>query len=239
MTSFPFALGPTGSTFPMSGNPYWSRVNLFEIQGATAKNYALLAFKPGLPLQASELNEIQEINSLNQTLTATMIASWPVYLPSHTGSAPLYGPGWNGVTPLYPQYDGEDTTTNLVGYKNNIINIREGWYLVTIKTSNLKHWIYLDSGYTRTIPSSENVQYLGFTAQYETIKPSQDPSLYDNSTGINLVTGAAAGADRIKVTISPPFWTEDKSSPNFISVAKKINTSTNVIFMNNVPVPQE
>jgi hypothetical protein len=239
MSEFPFTLGPEGNIFPLSGNPYWSRVNLFEIQGATAKNYAFLGFKPGLPLQASELNEIQEIKSLNDTLTATMYSSWPVYLPSHTGSNPLYGPGWNGTTPLYPQFDGENTTVNMVGYTGNVISIREGWYLVTVKTSNLKHWVYLESGYTRAIPTGITTNYLGFTAYYETVKPTQDPSLYDNSTGINLITGAAAGADRIKVTILPPFWTTDKSSPNFSPITKKIDTDADIMYMNNVPVPKE
>lgn len=240
MSSFPFTLGPLGSTFPMSGNPYWSRVNLYQIQGSSPKNYVLLAFKPGLPLQASELNEVQEINAMNETLTAAMNASWPVYIPSHAGSNPIYGPGWNGATPLYPEFDGDNTTTNMVGYTGNVISVNKGWYLVTIKSSGMKHWIYLDTGYTRTIPtiSGTTAQYIGFTAYYETIKPTQDPSLYDNSTGINIVTGAAAGADRIKVTILPPFWTTDKNSPNFSPIAKKIDNTTGPIYMNNVAVPR-
>lgn len=243
MTSFPFTSGPAGTTFPMSVNPYWSRVTLFEIQGVTAKNYALLAFKPGLPLQASELNEIQEIHSLNQTLTTVMNSSWPIYSPGYTGNTEIYGPGWNGATPLYPKLDQDNTDTNMVGYTGSVINVREGWYLITVKSSNLKHWVYLNQGYTRTIPTliNDTTQYLGFTVSYEVVKPTNDPSLYDNSTGINLITGAPAGADRIKVKISPPFWSDNKSSENFNPIAKKIdNTGTNIIlYMNNVPVPKE
>jgi hypothetical protein len=235
MSSFPFTLGPLGSDFPMSGNPYWSRTTLSQIQGATAKNYAFLAFKPGLPLQASELNEIQEINVMNQTLTFVMISSWPA------GSAGSYGPGWKGTTPLYPYFDGDNTTENMVGYTAGVVTVREGWYLVTIKSSGMKHWVYLSSGYTSSIPDivGTNTQYLGFTAYYETVKPAQDPSLYDNSTGINLVTGAAAGADRIKITILPPFWTTDKSSGNFSPMIKKIDNDAGILFMNNIPVPIE
>ena len=231
MTSFPFTLGPLGSTFPMSGNPYWSRVALFQIQAETSKNYVLLAFKPGLPLQASELNEIQEITCMNETLTTTMNFSW-------NG---MGGPGWQGTTPLYPKFDGENTTTNMVGYTGSVISIREGWYLVTVKSSGLKHWVYLDQGYTRTIPTitNDNKQYLGFIASYETIKPPQDPSLYDNSTGINIAVGAAAGADRIKVNVLAPFWTSDKSSANFSPMVIKINNEADLLFMNNTPVPKE
>ena len=241
MSSFPFTLGPSGSIFPMSGNPYWSRIQLFEIQGSPAKNYALLAFKPGLPLQASELSEIQEINALNTSLTATMVSLWPIHLPGHSGEGPIYGPGWNGTTPLYPEFDVQNTTTNMIGYTGGVISIRQGWYLVTVKSSNLKHWIYLDTGYTRSIPdvSGPNTQYLGFTAQYEIIKPTQDPSLYDNSSGTTITTGSPAGADRIKVNISAPFWTTNPSSNDFSPIAKRINNTDPILYMNNVKVPRE
>lgn len=241
MTSFPFTLGTNGSTFPISENPYWSRVSLFQIQAATSKNYVLLGFKPGLPLQASELNEIQEIAYMNNTLTMTMNFSWPIYASEYQDGSPIYGPGWNGATPLYPKFDGENTNSNMVGYNTSTIFVREGWYLMSVKSSGLKHWIYLDQGYTAAIPTiTENVtQYLGFTAYYETVKPSQDPALYDNSTGINIAVGAAAGADRIKVTVLAPFWTTNKSSTNFSPMAMKINNEADIIFMNNVPVPKE
>lgn len=239
MSDFPFTLGPEGSTFPLSGNPYWSRVNLFQIQGATAKNYSIVGFKPGLPLQASELNEIQEIKAMDDTLTCTMISLWPIYLPAHSGDSPIYGPGWNGTTPLYPESNLEDTTENLVEHKDGIITVNKGWYLVTVKTSGMKHWIYLTTGYTASVPNaSPDAQYFGFTAYYKTIKPVQDPSLYDNSTGINLITGAAAGADRIKVFVDAPFWTTNRTAEHFSPMIKKINNDTDLLYMNNVTVPE-
>lgn len=241
MSNYPFELGPAGSTLPMSGNPYWSRVSLFQIQNPTTKNYSFIAFKPGLPLQASELNELQENNAMSETLTHAMRSLWPTYLPSYSNGNPIYGPGWNGTTPLYPKFDDDNFTENMVGYTGSTISIREGWYLVTVPSSGLKHWVYLDVGFTTSIPDVDpgEIQYLGFTTYYETIKPTQDPSLYDNSTGMNIVTGAAAGADRIKVNILAPFWTTNKNSQNFSPIAKKIDNGEPILYMNNVPVPEE
>lgn len=241
MSNFPFKLGVTGNSFPLSVNPYWSRVTLAQIQ-QPAKNYCLLAFKPGLPLQASELNEIQEIQTMENTLFAAMMSSWPTHLPSY--QSPIYGPGWNGTTPLYPQFDGDNTTKNMVGYTggpaDGKIQIKPGWYLITVKSSNLKHWFYLDQEYTVNVPPNltNYPLYLGFTATYKIIKPAEDTSLYDNSSGTTIIIGTAAGADRIKIELSPPFWTESNIQENFSPMAKKQNTEGIVLYMNNVPVPE-
>jgi len=239
MSSFPFIIGPTGNSLPLSTNPYWSRVTLSQIQIQPAKNYVLLAFKPGLPLQASELNEIQEISSMESTLTWTMLSSWPVYLSRHTGNVPIYGPGWQGTTPLYPEFDGQNTFHNMVGVtgtKGDVF-VGKGWYLVTLKSSGLKHWIYLNEDYTVPGPT-QFPAYLGFDASYETVKPTKDPSLYDNSGGTTIISGSPAGADRIAVKISEPFWSSNKQAANFSPMAKKLNTDDDTLYMNNVPVPE-
>lgn len=237
MSRFPFIIGITGSELPLSGNPYWSRVTLSQLKGITTNNYVLSAFRPGFPLQASELNEIQEIFTMNQTLTQVMISSWPMHLPS---GGILYGPGWNGTTPLYPARDMINTTQNLVGITGSEIIMRQGWYLVTLKSSGLKHWIYLDRGYTAAIPSTGSNQQLGFIATYQTVNAQQDPSLYDNSSGTTIITGAPAGAERIKVNLSAPIWVENGNTANFSPMLKKIDTSgLTLAFMNNFPVSQE
>lgn len=236
MSDYPFKLGVCGNSFPLSGNPYWSRTTLSQIQ-QTPKNYSLLAFKPGLPLQASELNEIQEIQMMENSLYATMYSSWK----DTGGIVAIYGPGWNGITPLYDKFDAINTTTNMVGYtgpqqQGNII-IRKGWYLVTVPSSNLKHWIYLNQEYYVTGPTETGFPlFLGFTAWYETVKPVNDTSLYDNSSGTTIITGSPAGADRIQVRISDPFWTSNKNLNGFSPMAKKENSSGNVSYMNNITI---
>jgi hypothetical protein len=86
--------------------------------------------------------------------------------------------------------------------------------------------------------------YLGFTATYDVVKPSSDSSLYDNSSGTTIpISGAPAGADRITVKLSDPFWTNDITTANFSPMIKKIDTEAGTenpyihLFMNNVPVP--
>jgi len=249
MSSFPFTLGVMGSIFPLSGNPYWSRTTYSEMQNDPVKNYFMLGFKPGQPLQASELNEIQEIHFLNQSLYAAMYSSWPIYLPSHVGKNPIFGPGWEGTTPLYPEYDNVNTFSNMVettGDNNETISIYRGWYLVSVKSSKFKHWIYLNTDYkiepTSYKPFENQPMYFGFTASYEIIKPTADPSLYDNSSGTTIpVSGAPAGADRVTLKISEPFWTNNINTPHFSPIIKKLDTDVKDeyihLYMNNVPVP--
>lgn len=235
MPGFPFDIGITGSEFPLSGNPYWSRVTLSQLKGITFKNYCFLAFKPGLPLQASELNEIQEINSMNQTLTNVMNSSW---MSSVTGPN-VQGPAWNGTTPLYPHYDNLNTTTNLVGITGDVVHIRQGWYLVTVKSSNLKHWVYLSSGYTAGTTGNPGNQ-LGFLTTYQTVKPVDDTSLYDNSSGTTVPESRSpAGADRIKISLSAPIWVMNGATSNFSPILKRLDNTNNLYFINNVLVPQE
>lgn len=234
MPGFPFDIGVTGNEFPLSGNPYWSRVTISQIRGITFNNYVFLGFKPGFPLQASELNEIQEINAMNETLTHAMNHSWA----SKITGLNVYGPAWNGTTPLYPEYDGINTTTNLVGITGNSVHIRSGWYLVTVKSSNMKHWVYLPVGYTAGSTGAVGNE-LGFLVTYNTVKPAEDPSLYDNSSGTTIPTVVApAGADRIKVVLSNPIWVMNGQTANFSPILK-INTGGSLLFMNNVLVPQE
>ena len=49
---------PFSAGFPLKPTPFKSRT---EQHLNNSKNYFAVAFKPGFPLQASELNEIQEI----------------------------------------------------------------------------------------------------------------------------------------------------------------------------------
>tara|TARA_R100000008_G_scaffold60811_1_gene38252 strand:+ start:3545 stop:4543 length:999 start_codon:yes stop_codon:yes gene_type:complete len=67
-------------SFPLSPNPYLSRLenNIATNDDVSSKpkNYQSVAFTPGFPLQASELNEIQENFQLQMTLTIAMMNNW-------------------------------------------------------------------------------------------------------------------------------------------------------------------
>jgi hypothetical protein len=66
------------SSFPLSDSPYNSRVEKQELilDEYAPKNYQFIAFRPGFPLQASELNEIQEHFQMQLTLSITMMHNW-------------------------------------------------------------------------------------------------------------------------------------------------------------------
>jgi len=85
-----------GPSFPLSPEPHSSRV---EGNVATnndfiskPKNYQSLAYTPGFPLQASELNEIQENFQLQMTLTIAMMNNWIT-----SGAGPMWREAVQGI----------------------------------------------------------------------------------------------------------------------------------------------
>jgi hypothetical protein len=85
-------------SFPLTPSPFNSRVEseLSFAGGGGAnspKNYQFVAYRPGFPLQASELNEIQEHFQMQMTLNLNMMNSWI------TSGA---GPMWSGFDENIP-----------------------------------------------------------------------------------------------------------------------------------------
>ena len=96
-----------GPSFPLSPDPHLSRVegNIATNDEFTSKpkNYQSVAFTPGFPLQASELNEIQENFQLQMTLTIAMMNNWI------TSGA---GPMWKESSGLRFPGDGSSSGPN-------------------------------------------------------------------------------------------------------------------------------
>jgi len=67
-TNYPF-----DNQFPLTNYPYSSRSWGLNVDSDTKKNYNFVGFKPKSRLQASELNEIQEIFAMQNTLNLNMI----------------------------------------------------------------------------------------------------------------------------------------------------------------------
>jgi hypothetical protein len=244
MPTYPYNIFDTN--LPLSVQPYNSRVEYSEITSDSAKNYGMIGFRPGFPLQASELNEIQDIFFLNMSLTTTMYNLW---LTSNDGQGLVYSPGWLGTSPLWPEkFDSEEKgpLTNLVEYQtvtgSSSVKLvaKKGWYLVHSRSSGLKHWVYLNSDMTseEIVPTTSN-KYVGFEISYENVGASNDASLYDNAS-TNLVPGSPAGANRIKINIGTTFTvaTTYNATPTFSPIAKINSTFVNtILYMNNRPVP--
>lgn len=181
--------------FLLKQYPYLSRVGK---QIEDVKNYYAVAFKPGYALQASELNEMQELQYIQQTLTQTMISNWCTYdiINSAAGSPTVTGPGWNGCTPLHP---------DLITLDQETLNIEAGWYLFK-NTATFGVWAYNDS-LIQLRPSLIPTQY-GFYAEHSIVECTntspagigKDLDLQDTSN-INVINGNC-GASRLKLSIN-------------------------------------
>lgn len=185
---------PFTGGFPFNQNPFRSRV---ESQINASKNYYAVAFKAGYPLQASELNEIQEIFYVQNTLNSGLQSQgWTA------GTVP-----WDGCTPYTSSLISSGGTTSITATGS------VGWYLIKHSNTNggLGVWVYNDT--TRTIISGFTGA-TGSTGDYGmVIKPvtiscttndtagsTQDRTLQD-SHNMNFVNGPC-GADRLKLQIS-------------------------------------
>lgn len=124
---YPFA---DTKRFPLATYPYKSRLHN---QLSTNKGYSFVAFQPGYPLQAQELNEIQDIAYLQSTLNQVMTNSWCtskiMQSVSPTATTPVYGPGWDGCTPLKPDSSGSDYV-KITTASPYTVTVNPGWYLL-------------------------------------------------------------------------------------------------------------
>jgi len=186
---------PFSDSFSLTPPPFNSRVSN---QIDQIKNYYAVAFKPGYPLQASELNEIQEIFYVQQTLTQTMISNW-MSAGVILGVNQVTGPGWDGCTPINP---------NLITYiaSTNTLTFGVGWYLIkkTNVNGGIGVWVYNDS---ITNISSVVAGDYGIIVEPITIncttqnpEPSNTDSSLQDQIGINVINGPC-GAARLKLNV--------------------------------------
>ena len=194
------------STPSLSLSPYYSRIGNHYPTSGSVKNYVLLAFNPGYALQASELNELQELFFLNSNLSQRSNALWTT---SDSGRIPF----WEGLIP----YNPADIVVKNVQFTNTQItfevNIDNSWFLWTDSESKFSHWIYNDqSGAALTKSFTMNLRttnYFGYNVTKTTTMCCQsgvctdaDDTLRDNSSGGSYGADNTCGASRISVSFS-------------------------------------
>jgi hypothetical protein len=184
---------PFTGGFPFNQNPFRSRV---ESQIDASKNYYAVAFKAGYPLQASELNEMQEISYVQRTLNNTLpTQGWTA------GTVP-----WNGCTPLTSSLITSAGTTSITATG------AVGWYLVEHTNTNggLGVWVYnntartIITGFTGATGSTGDYGIVVkpttiYCTTNDTAGTTQDRTLQD-SHNMNIINGPC-GADRLKLDI--------------------------------------
>ena len=214
---------------PLSVMPYNSRIT--SEYGSENKNYYMLAFNPGYALQASELNEVQELFFLNQNLTSRMNRTW-----TERGYSIPY---WEGLIPLDPNGITASAPTTTANNATSSITISSGWFLWTDRSSGLSFWIYLNETNTETFTTTNSgTQVIGFDVEKQTISccptsactDTQDSTLRDNSTG-STETTLSCGASRLKATFGdvPDIRTEPTGgfTTSFYPILKLTYAGTN------------
>lgn len=215
---------PFNSDFPLAQNPFRSRIGS---QIDDIKNYYAVAFKPGYPLQASELNEMQEIFYVQQSLTQTMMSTWLSQdVLNSAGGAPVTGPGWEGCTPLDP---------TLITYISGVLTCKIGWYLVKSSTINggLGVWVYNNTSFT--IAAAPNATYglvvkpIVINCTSVTPPPTNTDSTLKDSSAINVINGPC-GAARLQLKIMN--FSSSAGSGEFLAPVLQI-TSSIAAYKNN------
>jgi len=169
---------------PLSSSPYNSR-NL------DYPKYSFVAFKPGTPLQASELNELQE-NVLMQ-LTHTNKFLYDIAAGDTYSTTSFLG-SFN--FPLLTTLN--EITLSLSG-SNLTMNIGSSWINVPI---NEQYRVWTNpSNVSLTLPTTGGTVYSSYESSFIVCSSNSEDEGYifnDNSGGAD----SSCGADRIKVSSS-------------------------------------
>jgi len=196
-------VSPFGSTLPLTNSPYNSRINSnYNSSLAHPKNYYLLGFTPGYALQASELNEVQELFFVNLNLTQRMNNSW-------TSDSRGYNiPFWEGMIPSSPLLITFTTPSRSGTTLTFTVTFGAGWYLWTDSVSKMSFWIYNNSAKTKniSITNSGSVGFIGEKLEIsccpnDTCSETQDSDIRDNSQG-NTNTHNTCGASRKNIKLT-------------------------------------
>lgn len=204
--------------------PFNSRIGS-QYSSAVNKNYFLLGFNPGYALQASELNEIQELFFMNSNLTQRMNSNW--------NSLNYKTPFWEGLIPLDPN---QIQITDVVVTSSNItfnVTSENGWYLWINPESKMSHWIYKNLSSTNTVTKQftmplNSTRYVGFVIKSQVITccpddtcdSTEDDTLRDNSSG-DYTQHNTCGASRLKASID-----DTTNSYEIRSIATATSNST-------------
>lgn len=201
-------------TTPLTEHPYLSRYSTKQ----STLNYDFIAFKPTFNLQASELNELQEMFFTQQSKTIEMVHNWFGYklLDRQLAKGPnniskqfldkftnkdVLSSKWSTLTPIDP---------NTISVEpNNSIQVNSGWYFLKnesdgdFKLSAFK-WIYLPNNYVFDTP--ENGKYATLTTKNTTQicvpnSESTDTLFLRDNTYFSYDSNPPCGANRMVTEI--------------------------------------
>lgn len=210
------------TAFPLSLPPYNSRNNQFStafsiIQGDGEQflNFPLIAFTPGFPLQAQELNELQENWEIQSSYDTE-------FLQNYFGSAGVQTPSTYGSNSALFIQPSSDVTTVINGDTVTITASN----VVSVYDNGMRYWIKINPITNSVTLTSASVRFLKLDATIEYIPCSSDSSsigfyFNDNSSG-NFDSGTC-GASRVRVSAETSTFVSTLQDNCFARVEKKSN----------------
>ena len=203
-------------------NPYYSRFTDFE---KTNNNYNLIGFTPGLALQAAELNELQDNQIKNDTLSNTLWANWTPYILTRstdfTTSSAISSVFWDGTIPISP---------SLVEYSTGTLSFLVGWYYY-LHSSGLRYWIHLNQNYTIFSPPTTDNGYIKVNSNFTDVFSTGDSRLYDNSSG--SINNTSPGSYRVNMEITS-FEFQSSVPDNYILRFYNTAGTSKILWGNNI-----
>lgn len=210
------------TAFPLSLPPYNSRNNQFstafsiiEGDGEQFLNFPLIAFTPGFPLQAQELNELQENWEIQSSYDTE-------FLQNYFGSAGVQTPSTYGSNSALFIQPSSDVTTVINGDTVTITASN----VVSVYDNGMRYWIKINPITNSVTLTSASVRFLKLDATIEYIPCSSDSSsigfyFNDNSSG-NFDSGTC-GASRVRVSAETSTFVSTLQDNCFARVEKKSN----------------
>jgi hypothetical protein len=227
----------TQNSYPLSPWPLYGR----KYESLNSRhNFFMQGFKPGIPLQAAELNEIQEHHYLNQSLSLNFFTQWRVYkgedeatIQELTGDSLRFLEFPNINYHAYPLFKNNQIDIS-VSSDNVTLILSPGWYVFPI--NSVAHWVCLfESKFVSGLVFSEEERtfYLKIDYRLEECSENQsDVGYFFNDRSNRTINPITNGADRIEVEITS---VENEQMDNTIALCTVEHSENNFYLrsMNN------
>lgn len=219
-------------------NPYPLGSRVFESLTRLKSNYFLLAFKPGIALQAAELNEMQEIFNLYNTLNLHFYSQWPIVGDNISTDLQEQLTGISGVNYTNPNIISQNfplISSQIQMTKENDkikLTFNTGWFTIANPETSRNYWFYnfetkdlLIDPPSTTIPKQVYLNYESQTITSSFVDGDEGYFFHDRSN--RFINDITDGADRLKLVITS-FSEINDSDPN-TPICKVINTGESFI----------
>lgn len=217
-------------------SPYPLSSRIFEALTKVKSNYFLIAFKPGIALQAAELNEMQEIFNLNNTLNIHFYSQWPIIgnnLSVEKQEELTQIPGVNYSNPniLEQNYPLIKSQIVMMMEGNSIkLQFKTGWY--TVVNGSYNYWFYNfeTKEVIVDVPTTTSPKqiYLNHTTQIvpSSFVPTEEGYFFHDRSN-RFINDITDGADRIKLVITS--FSETNDSEENVAICKIVNTGESFV----------